>query len=213
MAWLVLSPLLALAYFATEEGEEFADSATVSVWADPARDLAGGLLTFAASDRVYATYLQALALFFPAVLLAALVARSRRPRAAIGRLERWGWRAAVAGYGVATVGILAAAIVTVPGSASSDALNAVFLALMVPGTLISVLGSSFLGIALVRARYRLRLTAWLLALAVPLFVLGGVVLGHNSLGFMPLLVAWGATGWRLSRTEVGPAVQAAVEAR
>jgi hypothetical protein len=32
-----------------------------------------------------------------------------------------------------------------------------------------------------------------------LWLTGSFVLGHNSLGLVPLLVAWGATGWDLRR--------------
>ena len=60
-----------------------------------------------------------------------------------------------------------------------------------------------LGIALLRNRYAPRLTAWLLALAVPLMLIGSDVLGHNSLGMIPLFLAWAATGrhlWQLERS-------------
>ena len=71
-----------------------------------------------------------------------------------------------------------------------------------------------LGIALLRDRYAPRLTAWLLALAFPLMLVGSDVLGHNSLGMIPLFLAWAATGRHLWRT-VPPAhdPQAAQAAR
>jgi hypothetical protein len=198
---VLLAPLLALSYLGTSEGTEDLEIGTVSAWADPARDLAGGLLTWASPDRVYATYVQGFALLFPAVLLCAWAVRARRrPRS--GGFERWAWRIALAGYGLATVGIGAAFVVLFGDSASDgDALNLVFLVLMFPGMLLSVIGSTVLGIALLRARYAPRLTAWLLALAFPLMLVGSDVLGHNSLGMVPLFVAWAATGWQLGRVQ------------
>ena len=211
---LLFAPLLALAYFGTQDGAEDLEIGTVSAWADPARDLAGGLLTWASPDRVYSTYLQALALLFPAVFLCARAVRARRPMPS-GRLERWGWRIALTGYGLASVGIAAAAVALIGGSSESAALNAIFLALMVPGMLISIIGSTVLGIALLRGHYAPATTAWLLALALPLMVIGSSVLGHNSLGMVPLFLAWGASGWRLWRSEParapGPSSRAAWE--
>ena len=90
---VVLAPLLAMSYFATSEGADERSSVTVSAWADPGRDLAGRLLTWASPDRVYGTYVQAFALLFAGVFLCALAARGGRdPR---GRSERWGWRIAL----------------------------------------------------------------------------------------------------------------------
>jgi hypothetical protein len=197
-AAVLLSPLLALSYFATSEGADELGTGTVSAWADPARDLVGSLLTWASADRVYATYVQAFAVLFPAVLLCALVVHRRRP-AARSRLERWGWRIALFGYALASVGLGAAFVVLIAGSVAGDALNVVFLGVMLPAMLFSVLGSTVLGIALLRAGYRPKLTAWLLALAFPSMLAIPGLLGHNSLGMLPIFVAWGLTGLRLWR--------------
>ena len=74
-----------------------------------------------------------------------------------------------------------------------------------PGMLLSVLGSTVLGIALLRDRYAPRLTAWLLTLAFPLMLISSDVLGHNSLGMIPLFLAWAATGRHLWHTTPTPA--------
>src|SRR3954467_2003678 len=66
---VLVAPLLALSYFAIPDGADELKTGTVSAWADPARDTAGRLLTFASHDRVYATYVQLFTLLFPAVLL------------------------------------------------------------------------------------------------------------------------------------------------
>jgi hypothetical protein len=77
---------------------------------------------------------------------------------------------------------------------NGDVLNVVFLALLVPGMFFSTVGSTVLGIALLRTSHRPRATGWLLALAFPLLIVGSGVLGHNSLGLLPLFAAWAATG-------------------
>jgi energy-converting hydrogenase Eha subunit A len=192
---VLLSPLLALSYFGIDEGAEELQTATVRAWAEPARDLAGGLLTWASPERVYATYVQAFALLFPAVFLCARAVRARRP--AIGRNEHRGWRIALVGYGLASVGLVAAFFILIAGSAAGDALNVVFLTMMLPGMLISVIGSTVLGIALLRSRYTPRTTSWLLVLAFPSMLVVPTALGHNSLGMVPVFAAWGATGLQL----------------
>lgn len=199
-ASLLIAPLLALSYFGTSEGAEDLEIGSVSAWAEPARDLTGGLLTWASPDRVYSTYLQLLALLFPAVFLCARAIRTRQSESG-GRFERSAWRIALAGYGLAGVGIVAAAAVLVGGDPKSDALNIVFLALLVPGMLVTGVGSTLLGIALLRTDFTPRLTAWLLALALPLLIVGSGVLGHNSLGMVPIFIAWGVAGWHLWRSE------------
>lgn len=200
VAWLVFAPLLALAYFATPGGAEELTISTVAAWAEPARNLLEPLLTFADPGRVYATYLQALALLFPAVVLSAVVARRQRPTRGT-RAERWGWRIAVAGYLLAGAALLVVAVLLVALPPANPVVDAVFLAGMVPGMLLSLIGSTVLGIALLRAGHRPRLTGWLLAFAFPLGLIGSTVLGHNSLGMLPLGLAWAAT----ARTWIEPA--------
>jgi hypothetical protein len=198
VAALLIAPLLALSYFGIEDGASELASGTVSAWAEPARDLADGLLTWASPDRVYATFVQALALLFPAVFLCALAVRRQRPDA-LGRLERWGWRIALFGYGLAAVGLIVAFFVLVAGSPEGAVLNAVFLGLLIPGMAVSAIGSTTLGIALIRSRYTPKLTAWLLAISLPSMLFIPDLLGHNSLGMLPVFAAWGVTGLQLGR--------------
>lgn len=199
VAAVLISPLLAMSYFATSDGAEQLENGTVSAWADPGRDLVGGLLYWASADRVYATYLQAFALIFPAVFLCARSVRARRP-ADVRRSERWGWRIALFGYGLTSVGLVAAFFVLFNGDAAGAALNLVFLGLLVPGMLISVIGSTVLGIALLRSEFSPKLTAWLLTLALPAMLVIPEVLGHNSLGLLAMIVAWGIAGFQLWRS-------------
>jgi hypothetical protein len=182
IAAVVLSPLLALSYFSIGEGADELENGTVSAWADPARNVVGGLLTWASPERVYATYVQAFAVRFP-----------------VRGKERWGWRIALAGYGLASAGLVAAFFVLIAGSAAGAPVNIVFLTMLLPGMFVSAVGSTVLGIALLRSRYSPRLTPWLLTLTFPSMVVVPTVLGHNSLGMLPLITAWGVTGWQLWR--------------
>jgi hypothetical protein len=195
---MLVAPLLALSWFATDGGAEALDGRTVAAWAVPARDALDGLLTWASPDRVYATYLQVFALLFPAVFLCARAVRARGPDA--GRGEAWGWRVALVGYGIAAGGLLVGFVVVLFGPRADVALNVVYLAALLPGTFLSVIGSSWLGIALLRHRFTPAATAWLLTLALPSMLVLPEVLGHNSLGMVPLVVAWGVAGARLWRT-------------
>jgi hypothetical protein len=197
-AAVVLAPLLALSYFATVEGAEELTIGTVAGWAEPGRDLVGGLLTWASPDRVYSTYVQLFALLFPAVFLCARAVHARRPVPA-SRLERWSWRISLTGYGLLTLGLLAASFTLLGGDTTNAALDAAFMAMMFPGMLIGAVGSTMLGIALLRAGYAHRLTAWLLALAFPLLLAASSMLGHNSIGLVPLFIAWAVPGWHLWR--------------
>jgi hypothetical protein len=194
-AALVVSPLLALSYFATAEGAAELEKATVSAWAEPARELAGGLLTWASPERVYGTYWLSFWALFAAVFLCARTVHARRP--AGGRLERWGWRAALFGYALGAVGAIAAFVILVSGSTADAAIDVAFVALMLPATAIDVIGSTVLGIALLRSRYRPRLTAWSLTLVLPSMLLLPTFLGNLSLGLLVVYAAWAASGWRL----------------
>ncbi len=198
LAAACVSPLLALAYMRTSEGADELHTRSVSWWASPAFHHLGGLVTWASPDRVYATYTQAMALLFPAVILCALALRRRRRGAVARRPERWGWGIALAGYGIFSLGLLAASLVLIHAHADSPTLNVVFLTLMLPGMLLSLIGSTALGITLLHSGYRPRATGWLLALAIPLLA-AGQILGHNSLGIVPPMIAWGITGLDLRR--------------
>jgi hypothetical protein len=198
-ASVVIAPLLGLAYFAIPAGAE-EETGTVALWADPARDFAGGLLTFASAERVYATYTQAFALIVPAVVLCAWVTRGLRRRTE-SRLERWGWRLTLTAYSLLALGLAIVSVMLISASPSSKMLDFAYLPLVFPGIVFGTIGSTVLGIGLLRSAYEPRVTAWLLALVFPLWILGDFVIGHNSLGLVPLFLAWAATGWRLFRAD------------
>ena len=196
----VVSPLLALSYFATSGGVDQLRSPTVSAWAVPGRELAGGLLTWTSPVRVYGTYWLAFWLLFTAAFLCARAVHARRPPDA-GPLERWGWRLAQVGYVLHPIGGLAAIAVLIDGSAENIVIDVAFVAVMLPALLIDAIGSTMLGIALLKKSYRPRITAWLLALAFPSIFGISFVGGNFSLGLVPVLAAWAVTGWRLWRAE------------
>jgi hypothetical protein len=194
------APLLALSYFAIGDGKKELDAGSVSAWAEPARRIVGGLETFASPDRVYATYTQLFALLFPGLLLCAFLAFSGRPQS-ITRPERWGWTLALVGYSLMGVGLVTVSLLLIGASPNGNLVNIPFIALMFPGMLLALLGSTTLGVALLRAGRLPRLTSWLLTLSLPLAFVGSVVLGHNSIGIVPLFIAWAATGYRFPRNQ------------
>lgn len=104
-------------------------------------------------------------------------------------LERAWWSIALVGYVWFAVGLVGFGVLAGLLSPAHPAADAVFMAAMLPGLLTSLIGSSLLGV-LVRARYPVRGASWLLALAVPLWLFANLVVGHNSIGLLPLLWAW-----------------------
>ena len=111
-----------------------------------------------------------------------------------------GWLALL-GYFLLGFGLAAVAIVLIAAAPSSAIPNILFLSLIVPGLFLGTIGSTLLGIRFLRSAYHPRLTGWLLVLSLPLWIVGSDVLGHNSLGLVPLFIAWAKTGWQLWRTK------------
>jgi hypothetical protein len=202
---VLIEPLLAVAYFDTADGAEYLDVATVAAWAVPARELFGGLVTWASAEAVYNTYTLILALMFPAVFVTALATHAQRPQPQ-NRSERIGWRIALTGYGLFGAGVLAVAIMLL-GDASGGLVDVGFMAFMIPGMLLSVIGSTILGLIFLRTGHQPRLTGWLLAFSLPLLILGSAVVGHNGFGILPLMIAWATAGarWRSADPPSRPA--------
>ena len=194
-ATIVIAPLHALARFATEDGASDLASPIVSAWAGAAREAAGGLLTFSDPQTVYTTYGKYWLIFLMAVIGCALAMRAQRP-APMRAVERWGWRIALTGYGLTALGALV--------SYWTPYVDTGFAFLTLPGQLISTIGNTTLGVALLRGHARPRLTGWLLALDLPLSILFTAV-GSMATGVFPFALAWGAAGWRLYRSNTTPA--------
>lgn len=197
---LVAGQLHALSRFATEDGKEDLEIAAVRVWAEPAADLLSPLLTWADPDVVYLTYGKLWLPVFVAFTLGAIVVlRRRQATGAVRGAERWAWRIVIPAYVLACVSV-AAEYWTMWTSINDSLLDGVFLASL-PIILVTMLGSTFLGIVLVRRG--LGLPAWLLAVAFPgVFVISTI----TSLGniVLPLAFAFGILGRRMASGRVQP---------
>ena len=79
-------------------------------------------------------------------------------------------------------------------------LDLVFLAVTLPSLLLNTIGETMLGIGLIRSGFRPRLTGWVLALSFPL-TQALVMVSTQALGMWPMMLAWGAAGWSLLRSE------------
>jgi hypothetical protein len=209
MAWvgLVVGQLHALARVATRGGASDLDQGFMHLWAEPASTALAPLLDWSSPVVVYLTYGK---IWFPVLLaatLAAFVVHRRRSIAGFRGAERWAWRITLPALMLATLGCFAE-YWTQWGSGNERLLEAVFLVL-VPALLLTMIGSTFLGIVLVRRG--LGLPAWLLASAVPgLFVISEV----TSLGsvFLPIAFAFGILGRRIAR-EPDPATPVSTSRR
>lgn len=191
MAWvgLVVGELHALARHATAAGQEDLDQPLTRAWSVPASRALRPLLDWSDPDTVYLTYGKVWFPVFAAFTLCAFVIQRRRQPAG---LERWAWRVSLTGYTIATLSVL--------GDYYTPWTDQSFLLLGVPGLFISLLGSTLLGVVLVRHHFRPRVTAWLLALWFPLLI---GILQLTSLGnaALPVAFAFGIAGRRLAQDE------------
>lgn len=179
-----LGVLHALSRYRTEDGASDLDLATTRVWAEPADDLLGPLLGWADPDLVYVTYgklwLPVFVLFTAAAFLAH---RRRAPRG----FEKWVWRVVLAGYVGACVSVFGE--YWTQWTAEPNALlDIVFLA-SIPFVLVTMLGSTVLGVTLLVKGYRPRSTAALLALAVPGLLVIPMFVSLGSIA-LPIAFAW-----------------------
>lgn len=191
MAWvgLVVGELHALARHATAAGQEDLDQPLTRAWSVPASRVLRPLLDWSDPDTVYLTYGKIwLPVFAAFTLCAFVVERRRRPQG----LEKWAWRVCLTGYVIATLSVL--------GDYYTPWTDQSFLLLGIPGLLISLLGSTVLGVVLLRHRFRPRATAWLLALWVPLLagILQVTSLGNGAL---PVVFAFAIVGRRIAREQ------------
>ena len=109
-------------------------------------------------------------------------------------LERWSFRIAMVGYSLVVLGFFT--------EYWTPYLDFGFNAFTGPGMLVTLIGSTLLGIAFLRERAGPRLAAWLLALSIPLVFAITVLVGHLSAGLVPLDLAWIVLGsWLWSAAE------------
>lgn len=194
MAWfgLVAGQFHAMARHQTADGKADLQMWTTRVWSDPGRKLFAPLLDWASPDVVYLTWGKIWLPVFLGFTLAAFVVRRRRQP--VG-LEKWAWRIALAGYVGATVSVFAE-YWTQWTSMNQDLLDTIFLA-TVPFLLVTMVGSTLLGIALLRRGLRPIAPALLLTLTIPALVLISMV---TSLGnvTLPIMFAFGILGHRIA---------------
>jgi hypothetical protein len=194
MAWfgLVAGQFHAMARHQTADGKSDLDSSLTSFWSNPARDLFQPVLDWADPDVVYVTWGKIwLPVFLAFTLCAFVVRRRRQPRG----FEKWAWRIALTGY-VGACASVAAEYWSQWNSVDQGMVDAVFL-VTAPFLLLTMVGSTLLGIALLRRGMRPALPAWLLTLAIPSLI---VVSSVTSLGnvALPIMFAFGILGRRIA---------------
>jgi hypothetical protein len=185
MAWvgLVVGQLHALARHNTADGREDPHSALTRAWSDPARAALRPLLDWGDPDLVYVTYGKIWLPVFVAFTLCAFVVRRRRQPAGF---EKWAWRIALTGYVWACVSVFGDYWTQWTGTPNA-LLDLAFL-VGLPGLLLTLVGSTLLGIALLRNGIQPRSAAWLLTLTIPVAV---VALQVTSMGSAALAVMFG----------------------
>ena len=194
MAWfgLVAGQFHAMSRHQTADGKADLDSSLTSSWSDPARDLFQPLLDWADPDVVYVTWGKIWLPVFLAFTLCAFVVRRRRQPVGF---EKWAWRIALTGY-VGACASVAAEYWSQWTSVDQGVVDAVFV-VTAPFLLLTMVGSTLLGIALLRRGMRPALPAWLLTLAIPSLI---VISEVTSLGnvALPVMFAFGILGRRIA---------------
>ena len=198
---LLHSPFYAVAYFATEGGAESLEAPWVAAWSGAFRSLFEPLLTFAPPEGVYLTYGK-LFLFMFLGWLAGLLALHARQTVRAGRLEKWGFRVALAGAVLGTLGSIGAYWI---GSVWPGAVNFSFLAFLVPALLLFNIGFPLFGFGTLRAKVAPRLGAWLLTVGgFPGIFLLTFLLGNLGIGMVLLNLAWVVLGYALWSGKAAP---------
>jgi hypothetical protein len=196
-AWagLVLGQIHALSRFRTEDGKEDLEISTTAAWAEPAGDVLSPLLTWADPDLVYVTYGKIwLPVFLGFFLCAVLVRHRRQPQG----FEKWAWRAVLLGYAWAVLDV--AATYWTQWTGEYNAVFEVAFLVGLPGLLLTIIGSTVLGVTLLVKGFRPRLSAALLAATFPLAL---VITMFTSLGSvaLPIAFAFGILGRRIARDQ------------
>ena len=197
MAWvgLVAGQFHAMARHQTVDGKEDLQLWATRVWSDPGRKLFAPLLDWASPDVVYVTWGKIwLPVFVAMTLCAFVVHRRRRP---IG-FEKWAWRIALSGYVAACVSV-AGEFWTSYGTYHAAIVDGVF-PLTILAMLTTVIGSTMLGISLLRRGFRPRVAAVLLSLTVPGLVLISMVTSQGSV-VLPIAFAFGILGRRIAAAD------------
>lgn len=180
---LIVAPLHALAYFATGE------PAGLLPWAAPGHAALRPLLEWSGPDVVYKTYGKISLLVIGGFTAGLFALRAQRVRYASGA-ERGGLRVAIIGYPLLLLGLFV--------EYWTPFLELGFRALTLPGLLLTLVGSTLIGVGQLRARQQPRVAAWLLSLSVPAVLATVAAIGHIIAGLAVLDVAWILIGMRLA---------------
>lgn len=205
MAWfgLVAGQVHAMARHQTADGKGDLGLPLTRLWSDPARHAFRPLLDWADPDLVYVTWGKIwLPVFLAFTLCAFVVHRRRRP---VG-FERWAWRVALTGY-VAACASVAGEYWTSYATPHQAIVDGLF-PLTVLAMLTTLVGSTALGISLLRRGFRPRTPAVLLALAIPEMIAITQITSMGSVA-LPIAFAFGMLGRRIAAEEREPAVVAA----
>jgi hypothetical protein len=195
MAWVgaVVGQLHALSRFNTDEGREDLELPLTRAWAEPAGEALSPLLDWAHPNVVYVTYGKIWLPVFAAFTLCAFVVRRRRDPHGF---EKWAWRLALTAYVGATI-----AVALDYWTQWSSQFNLLFAAgwfFTVPSFLLTLVGSTLLGIALLLRRSLPRTPSVLLALMIPISL---AVVQVTSMGSaaLPVMFAFGILGREIAR--------------
>lgn len=194
IAWfgLVAGQLHSLARHNTVDGKIDLESPLTRLWSDPARSALKPLLDWANADAVYLTYGKIwLPVFLGFTLCAFVVHRRRHPSG----FEKLAWRIALTGY------VWASFAVFLTYWTQLNTYNALFdlaFVVTIPGVLVTLIGSTLLGIALLRNGFTPKLPAWLLTLIIPLAIVTVQITSMGSIA-LPAIFAFGILGRRISQ--------------
>ena len=187
-AGLFLGQLHALSRFETESGESDLELPLTKAWAVPAARALRPLLDWSDPDTVYWHYGKVWLPIFAAMTLCALVVyRHRRP---VG-FERLAWRVSLAGYALLTLSVV--------GDYFTPWTDESFVVLGLPGLLLTALGSTTLGVVLLKRGYRPRILGFALVAFIPTFLLITEITSMGNI-ILPLAFAFTYAASRVVRT-------------
>jgi hypothetical protein len=194
MAWVALvgGQLHALSRHNTEDGRSDLELPLTAAWSDPAREAFAPLLDWGTADQVYLTYGKLWLPVFVAFTLCAFAVR--RHRSPYG-LEKWAWRITLFGCVWGCIGVFLD-YWTQWGTTIQEPMLTIAFVAGLPAVLLLMVGSTVLGIALLRRGFRPRLSAWLLTLTLPGLFLITMVTSMGSIT-LPIAFAFAVAGRRL----------------
>ena len=177
-AGLVLGQLHALSRFETEDGKSDLELPLTRAWAEPAARAVRPLLDWGDPDFVYWNYGKIWLPVFAAMTLCALVVfRHRQP---VG-FERVAWQVALTGYALATLSVV--------GDYFTPWTELSFVVLGLPGLALTALGSTALGVVLLKRRRRPRILGIALLAFIPTTLLITEITSMGNI-ILPIAFAW-----------------------